>query len=84
MTTIKSSDKVKVFTVRGTAFEPALLDGSGVAQENGRLYLDVNLHCRGLSEIRLFNLVFQLLTQTQAMNSLSLLAKNSVKVTGQS
>ena len=58
MTTIKSSDKVKVFTVRGTAFEPAPLDGSGVAQENGRLYLHVNLHCRGLSEIGLLILYF--------------------------
>ena len=35
MTTIKSNDKVKVFTVRGTSFEPAALDGSGGQQENG-------------------------------------------------
>ena len=35
VTTIKSNDKVKVFTVRATAFEPASLDGSGAAQENG-------------------------------------------------
>jgi electron transfer flavoprotein alpha subunit len=35
VTTIKSNDKVKVFTVRGTSFEPAPLDGGGAAQENG-------------------------------------------------
>ena len=34
VTTIKSNDEVKVFTVRGTSFEPAALDGSGAAQEN--------------------------------------------------
>ncbi|CAB4045913.1 Electron transfer flavo subunit alpha, mitochondrial, partial [Paramuricea clavata] len=42
VTTIKSNDKVKVFTVRGTSFEPAPLDGGGAAQENGTswLYID--------------------------------------------
>lgn len=35
VTTIKSNDNVKIFTVRGTSFEPAAVDGSGVPQENG-------------------------------------------------
>jgi hypothetical protein len=39
VTTIKSNDKVKVFTVRGTSFEPAPLDGGGAAQENGTSWL---------------------------------------------
>ena len=35
VTTIKSNDNVKIFTVRGTSFEPAAVDGSGVPQETG-------------------------------------------------
>ena len=35
ITTCKSNDKVKVLTVRGTAFEAAKTSGSGVASENG-------------------------------------------------
>ncbi|KAK3735846.1 hypothetical protein QZH41_020007, partial [Actinostola sp. cb2023] len=34
VTTVKSKDQVKVFTVRGTAFEAAESDGSGVPNEN--------------------------------------------------
>jgi electron transfer flavoprotein alpha subunit len=37
VTTIKSNDKVKVFTVRGTSFEPAPADGGDAVQENGRI-----------------------------------------------
>ena len=33
--TCKSNDSVKVFTVRGTAFEAAKASGGGVASENG-------------------------------------------------
>ena len=36
VTTVKSKDQVKVFTVRGTAFEAAESDGSGVPNENGK------------------------------------------------
>lgn len=35
MLTCKSNDSVKVFTVRGTAFEAAKASGGGVASENG-------------------------------------------------
>ena len=35
ITTCKSNDKVKVLTVRGTAFEAAKTSGNGVASENG-------------------------------------------------
>ena len=35
VTTIKSKDDIKIFTVRGTSFEPAACDGSGVPQESG-------------------------------------------------
>ena len=38
VTTIKSNDKVKVFTVRGTSFEPAAADGGDASQENGMSY----------------------------------------------
>ena len=38
VTTIKSNDKVKVFTVRGTSFEPATADGGDASQENGMSY----------------------------------------------
>ncbi|XP_031561099.1 electron transfer flavoprotein subunit alpha, mitochondrial-like [Actinia tenebrosa] len=34
VTTVKSNDTIKVFTVRGTAFEPAQADGGAVASEN--------------------------------------------------
>lgn len=34
VTTIKSKDNVKIFTVRGTSFEPAAVDGSSVPHEN--------------------------------------------------
>ncbi|XP_068722840.1 electron transfer flavoprotein subunit alpha, mitochondrial-like [Montipora capricornis] len=34
ITTCKSNDKVKIFTIRGTAFEAAKTSGSGVASEN--------------------------------------------------
>jgi len=33
--TCKSNDKVKVFTIRGTAFEAANASGGGAASENG-------------------------------------------------
>ena len=29
---------MKIFTVRGTSFEPAAVDGSSVPHENGEIY----------------------------------------------
>ena len=40
VTTCKSNDTVKVFTIRGTAFEAASASGGAAASESGR-----NLHC---------------------------------------
>ncbi|XP_046856172.1 electron transfer flavoprotein subunit alpha, mitochondrial-like [Xenia sp. Carnegie-2017] len=50
VTTIKSNDKVKVFTVRATAFEPASLDGSGAAQENAPDAEKVNAHSEFINQ----------------------------------
>ena len=35
--TCKSNDKVKVFTIRGTAFDAANASGGGAASENGKI-----------------------------------------------
>ena len=37
--TCKSNDNVKVFTIRGTAFEAAQASGGGAASENGNKHL---------------------------------------------
>ena len=34
--TCKCNDNIKIFTVRGTAFEAAKTSGGGVASENGK------------------------------------------------
>ena len=44
ITTCKSNDKVKIFTIRGTAFEAAKTSGSEVASENGTYVMYTLLH----------------------------------------
>ena len=40
--TYKCNDNIKIFTVRGTAFEAAKTSGGGVASENGKALSIIN------------------------------------------
>lgn len=49
--TCKCMDSIKIFTVRGTAFEAAKSSGGGAASENGKsiTYIQCNGTCRWFS-----------------------------------
>ena len=45
--TCKCMDSIKIFTVRGTAFEAAKSSGGGAASENGKSITYMYIQCNG-------------------------------------
>lgn len=45
LSTVKCNESVKVFTVRGTSFEPAAVEGGSASSEDGTESLDKVKHC---------------------------------------